>query len=376
MDKKFLILESENIPLSNTTNMTKKLHPSTISRRAKGQIVPREQYIENCGLLSKAQEIALVEFIQDLIEIGLVPKVHDIPKYVKGLFDKKPGKNWPTRFVHKHSLVLNEHTSKLTPPKSRTSNQYLSPKSETELSKYRKFNRKFKKVLDDLVNHNGQKLRKACQRLQEQIMALEKQKKELRKALIAEKKKNEQSDQLFEELGSDDDKLAPFLSIENISEAYELQNQTQEIEDELEDESKDDSEDKSEDEEAKDKLEEATIRKHQEQLKKMRIEEEKAASRRKVAARAQEKKKEIPHRKVVNGVQRKATITQFPTNLQLSKEQKAVNQTRSRKQKIPQHGAKDGNLNVRADELMSMVSSMQTSRSGRQLRKPRRYEFS
>ena len=322
--KEFVILESENISSPTDTNMTKQLHASTISRRVKSQIKPREQYIENRCLLSKAKEKAFAEFIQELLEVGMTLKAHHIHKLAECLCGKKPGKSWTTRFIHKHSLFLNEHARKLTPPESRPSNQCSSLESEIDLSEYEKVKGRFREILDDVLNNEIRNHFKACCQLRAQIAVLQVQSEEFRKALNAKKKKMRSNNQLFEELRGDDDKIVPFLSLENTSEAHKLRNQMLEVED--------DSEDESEDEEAKYESEEATTRKYQQQLKKIRIEEEKAVPRWKAATKVQKKKKNLVQGKVVNRIQRKEMIVERPTSLRLSKEQKVGSLSRERKQ--------------------------------------------
>ena len=66
-----IALELENPPLPITGKSTPKLHRTTLARCVKGKIQPRQQYCENCGLLSKTQEQQLLQYIDKLTRRGL-----------------------------------------------------------------------------------------------------------------------------------------------------------------------------------------------------------------------------------------------------------------------------------------------------------------
>jgi len=94
--------EPERPSLSGSDNSTNKLHRTTLSRRAKGQIQSRKDYREQCGLLSKAQQKRLLEYINELTRRGLPPNHHNVCTFAYNICGKWPGKNWATRFVHAH----------------------------------------------------------------------------------------------------------------------------------------------------------------------------------------------------------------------------------------------------------------------------------
>jgi hypothetical protein len=96
------VLESEELPLSNNTNLPPKLHQSTLSRRARGIIIPREQYRENLSLLTYNQQEFLVKYIDKLTKRGLPPNPHNVRIFASNICGKMPGKNWVSRFVNNH----------------------------------------------------------------------------------------------------------------------------------------------------------------------------------------------------------------------------------------------------------------------------------
>ena len=102
IDPELGVLESEQLPLSDDTNIAPKLHRTTLARRANGKVVPRDQYRENCSLLTKDQEIFLLKYIDKLTMRGLPPTPHNIRVFASNLCGKLPSKNWTSRFVHRH----------------------------------------------------------------------------------------------------------------------------------------------------------------------------------------------------------------------------------------------------------------------------------
>ena len=84
--------------LSHPENLT-NLHRTTITRR---QIQPRRYYREQCGLLSKAQEEQLLQYINSLTQKGLPPNHYNIRIFAQNICGKLPGKNWPSKFVQRH----------------------------------------------------------------------------------------------------------------------------------------------------------------------------------------------------------------------------------------------------------------------------------
>jgi hypothetical protein len=95
-------LESQRSTSSDPPKNSPQLHRTTITRRAKGQIQPRQYYREQCGLLSKAQEKQLLQYIDDLTRKGLPPNHYNVRIFAQNICGKLPGKNWPSKFVQRH----------------------------------------------------------------------------------------------------------------------------------------------------------------------------------------------------------------------------------------------------------------------------------
>lgn len=93
------VLESQSPPLFNLPTSTPQLHRTTITRRAKGKIQPREHYRQQCGLLTQAQEQQLLQFINDLTQRGLPPDHFNVRVFAQNICGKWPGKNWTLSFV-------------------------------------------------------------------------------------------------------------------------------------------------------------------------------------------------------------------------------------------------------------------------------------
>jgi hypothetical protein len=85
--------ESSRPPLSDEDEYTTGLHRTTLARRAKGQIQSREDYREQCGLLSRAQQEQLLKYIDRLTRRGLPPNHHNVRTFAYNISGKWPGKN-------------------------------------------------------------------------------------------------------------------------------------------------------------------------------------------------------------------------------------------------------------------------------------------
>jgi hypothetical protein len=83
-----------------------QLHGTTIARRSKRQIQPREHYREQCGLLSKHQERELLKQINELTRKGLPPNHQNFRFFAQNICGTLPGKNWPAQFVDRHRDIL------------------------------------------------------------------------------------------------------------------------------------------------------------------------------------------------------------------------------------------------------------------------------
>jgi hypothetical protein len=62
----FTSMDSSQYSLPDHVSSMPQLHRTTVARRAKGEIQPRDEYLEYRGLLSKTQEIRLIRYINDL----------------------------------------------------------------------------------------------------------------------------------------------------------------------------------------------------------------------------------------------------------------------------------------------------------------------
>jgi len=102
IDPQLGVLESEELPLSNDANNSQKLHPSTLSRRARGKMIPREQYREQISLLNYEQQKFLINHIDKLTKKGLPPNPRNIRLLAHNICGIMPGENWVSRFVKSH----------------------------------------------------------------------------------------------------------------------------------------------------------------------------------------------------------------------------------------------------------------------------------
>lgn len=100
------VLESSELLLSHPTVSVPILHRTTTLRRAKGQIQSRQEYREQCGLLSKVQEQRLLQHIDELTRRGLPPNHHNVRIFAQNICGKLPGKNWPSQFVRRHAASI------------------------------------------------------------------------------------------------------------------------------------------------------------------------------------------------------------------------------------------------------------------------------
>ncbi|KAF2422854.1 hypothetical protein EJ08DRAFT_725232 [Tothia fuscella] len=73
--------------------ITKSIHRSTASRRKRGLIMPRAQYIENKCLLTDIQQLLLVDYINNWAYKGLPPILAIIRNFASNICSKTLGKN-------------------------------------------------------------------------------------------------------------------------------------------------------------------------------------------------------------------------------------------------------------------------------------------
>ena len=93
IQSKLVALEPQEPPLSDDDESSEQLHRTTLARRAKGEIQPREDYREQCGLLSRAQKERLLKYIDELTRRGLPLNHHNVRTFAYNICGKWPGKN-------------------------------------------------------------------------------------------------------------------------------------------------------------------------------------------------------------------------------------------------------------------------------------------
>ena len=79
---------------------------STLSRRHRGVIVSRDESTDDKRLLSKQQQLNLVQYINTLSERGLPPTNAMVRNFAKDICGKGPGHNWVFRFVQTYKNIL------------------------------------------------------------------------------------------------------------------------------------------------------------------------------------------------------------------------------------------------------------------------------
>lgn len=78
-----------------------------LSRLYNGHIGLKEDYNSNRGLLSKQQDLQLVELVNRLTRDGLPPTPRMVRQFCKDLCGKLPDKNWPHRWLARHKDNIN-----------------------------------------------------------------------------------------------------------------------------------------------------------------------------------------------------------------------------------------------------------------------------
>lgn len=100
--------------LINYTEISKKfdVHRSTLSKRHRGKQCSREAQYENQRVLNDQQAKELVQYINRLSERGLQLSHEMLRNFAKEITGKKPGKNWPSRFIQRHLAdLLSKYTT-------------------------------------------------------------------------------------------------------------------------------------------------------------------------------------------------------------------------------------------------------------------------
>jgi transposase-like protein len=80
---------------------------STLSRHARGVTMARDEYLRNCDRkLTIVQETRLVKHINVLTNRGYAPSHQMVRRFAQEIGKKSVGKNWPRKFVKRHSNIL------------------------------------------------------------------------------------------------------------------------------------------------------------------------------------------------------------------------------------------------------------------------------
>src|ERR1700739_3741274 len=106
IDSELVVSESHGPQPSSQATGLPQLHRTTIARRAKGEIQPRQDYREQCSLLSQAHEQRLLRYIDELTRRGLPPNHYNVRVFASNICGKWPGKNWTYEFVRRHKDVI------------------------------------------------------------------------------------------------------------------------------------------------------------------------------------------------------------------------------------------------------------------------------
>ena len=142
IDARIVALDSQKPPLPNEATISPQLHRTTLARRAKCQIRTRADYREQCGLLSKAQEQQLLEYINELTRRGLPPNTYNVRIFAQNICKKLPGKNWAAGFVRRHQdLIASQYLKGFDLTRKKADNWWLiNNYFELMLKKQEKYN--------------------------------------------------------------------------------------------------------------------------------------------------------------------------------------------------------------------------------------------
>ena len=126
IQSKLVDSESQRPPLSNSDKSAKQPHRTTLARRAKGEIQPREDYREQCGLLSREQQQRLLNYIDEFTRRELPPNHQNVRTFAYNICGKWPGKNWASKFVQNHSdRITSQYLSGFDISRKKTDNWWL-----------------------------------------------------------------------------------------------------------------------------------------------------------------------------------------------------------------------------------------------------------
>ena len=105
------IAEIESLKPGEKINYTKTarkygISRSTLSRRHRGVQHTRAEQYNDQRTLNNGQAKTLIKWINDLTDKGLSPTLEMLRNFAKELTGKKPGKQWPTRFLKKYDDQL------------------------------------------------------------------------------------------------------------------------------------------------------------------------------------------------------------------------------------------------------------------------------
>jgi hypothetical protein len=245
------------------------------------------------------------------------------------------------------SQVLNQLSTKQIPSQNRPTSASSGSYSVISLSDWKKINQVVKEAVGDILRYKGRQILKHYHTLQAENTLLKAQVKGLQEAVRIEKKQRRPRKTLFKELRVDNGNTAIFFSPAKISAARELQVKKAREE------------------------EEAQEKKKQEKLQRQQRKEEQAELKKAAATVRQEKREKLAAEKAQKMVQREEAISQRLVSQQLHNEHKAAARKQPKKPRRVQKQAPSSSRAIEQfEEPVVAEQQIQTSRSGRHLRKP------
>ena len=93
---------------SNIAHIADKhgIERTRLSKLNSGTIGLKEDYDDRRGLLSKPQDLKLLELVNRLTREGIPPTPKIVSQFCRDLCGKLPGKNWPRQWVMRHQGEL------------------------------------------------------------------------------------------------------------------------------------------------------------------------------------------------------------------------------------------------------------------------------
>ena len=99
-------LRSQKSPNISKTACDHAVSRSTLSKRWNGVHRSKRDGYERQQFLSSEQEETLVNYINKLCDRGIPPTTKMVWNFAYEIAKKRPGKNWPERFLKRHEAKL------------------------------------------------------------------------------------------------------------------------------------------------------------------------------------------------------------------------------------------------------------------------------